>query len=84
MAVPWCHNNLSYAEQGSMNLTCLSASVALFHGQNTGQGTTIAKGTTNPWLYNAPSIFFRSSWIDKRKETEKQGSDHNASIGGTG
>lgn len=59
VAVPWCHNNLSYAEQGSMNLTCLSASVALFHRQNAGQGTTVEKGPTNPWLHNTPSIFLK-------------------------
>lgn len=56
VAVPWCHNNLSYAEWGSMNLTCLSASVALFHRQNVGQGTT-AKGPANPWLHNSPNTF---------------------------
>lgn len=38
VAAPGCHNDLSYPEQGSMNLTCLSASVALFHRQNVGQG----------------------------------------------
>lgn len=57
VAVPGCHNNLSYAEQGSMNLTCLSASVALFHRQNVGQGTTTAKGPTNLWLHNSPNMF---------------------------
>lgn len=57
VAVPQCHNNLSYAERGSMNLTCLSASVALFHRQNVGQGTTTAKGPANSGLHNSPNTF---------------------------
>lgn len=55
VAVPWCHNNLSYPEQGRMNLTCLSASVALFHRQNVGQGATTAMGPTDPRLHNSPN-----------------------------
>lgn len=70
VAVPWCHNNLSYTEESGMNLTCLSASVALFHRLNVEQGTKTAKGPTNPWLYNSPDTFSEDpewTWEERHK-----------------